>query len=168
MRPEAVAQKCSVKQAFLEISQNSQENTCARVFFLIKLQASALQLYLKETLAQVFSCKFCDISRNICCYRAPPVAASVRLTFGSWQLKFLLEFQQILKISSHRRCSIKKMFLKISPNSNENTCFGVSCLIKLQTPTQVFLCEFCKIFKTLSFRQHLCWLLLTKTLNISH
>ena len=33
------------KKVFLEISQNSQENTCARVFFLIKLQALCLQLY---------------------------------------------------------------------------------------------------------------------------
>ena len=41
---EAVAQRCSVKKVLLEISQNSQENTCARASFLIKLQAS-LQLY---------------------------------------------------------------------------------------------------------------------------
>ena len=31
------------KKVFLEISQNSQENTCARVSFLIKLQASGLR-----------------------------------------------------------------------------------------------------------------------------
>ena len=36
---EAVAQRCSVKKLFLEISQNSQENTCARVSLLLKLQA---------------------------------------------------------------------------------------------------------------------------------
>ena len=30
---EAVAKRGSVKKVFLEISQNSQENTCARVFF---------------------------------------------------------------------------------------------------------------------------------------
>ena len=36
---EAVAQRCSVKKMFLEISQNSQENTCARVSLLIKMQA---------------------------------------------------------------------------------------------------------------------------------
>ena len=42
---EAVSQRCSVKKVFLEISQNSQENTCASVSFLIKLQASALKLY---------------------------------------------------------------------------------------------------------------------------
>ena len=35
---DAVAQRCSVKKVFLEISQNSQENACARVSFLIKLQ----------------------------------------------------------------------------------------------------------------------------------
>ena len=59
-------QRCSVKKkVLLEISQNSQENTCARVSFLIKLQALGLQLYLKETLAQmVVSCEFCKISKN--------------------------------------------------------------------------------------------------------
>ena len=67
---EAVVWRCSVEKVFLEISQNSQslivseaatggvlqekvileisqksqENTCARVSFLIKLQASSLQL----------------------------------------------------------------------------------------------------------------------------
>ena len=46
---EAVAQTCSVKKVLLEISQNSQENTCAKVSVLIKLEASS---------------------------RAPPVAAS--------------------------------------------------------------------------------------------
>ena len=45
---EPVVQRCSVKKVFLEISQNSQENPCARVSFLITLQASGLQLYLKR------------------------------------------------------------------------------------------------------------------------
>ena len=36
--PEAVDQRCSVKKVSLRISQNSQENTCVRVSFLIKLQ----------------------------------------------------------------------------------------------------------------------------------
>ena len=35
------------EKVLLEISQNSQENTCARVSFLIKLQAWGLQLYYK-------------------------------------------------------------------------------------------------------------------------
>ena len=33
---EAVTQRCSIKNVFLEILQNSQENSCARVSFLIK------------------------------------------------------------------------------------------------------------------------------------
>ena len=43
---EAVVRRCSIKNLFLEISQNLQEN--------IK----------KDSLAQVFSCKFCEISKN--------------------------------------------------------------------------------------------------------
>ena len=38
---EAVVQRCSVKKVFLETSQNSQENTCARISFLITCQAQA-------------------------------------------------------------------------------------------------------------------------------
>ena len=36
------------KKLFLKILQISQENNCARVSFLIKLQASGLQLYYKR------------------------------------------------------------------------------------------------------------------------
>ena len=36
---DAVAQTYSIKKLLLEISQNSQENTCTRLTFLIKLQA---------------------------------------------------------------------------------------------------------------------------------
>ena len=38
---EAVVQTCFVKKVFLKVSQNSQEKTCTRVSFLVKLQASA-------------------------------------------------------------------------------------------------------------------------------
>ena len=37
-----VIQRCSVKKVFLKILQNSQENTCARVVFLIKLSPATL------------------------------------------------------------------------------------------------------------------------------
>ena len=52
------------KNVFLEISQNSQKNTSARVSFLIKLYAWSLHLIKKEALAQVFSCEFFEISEN--------------------------------------------------------------------------------------------------------
>ena len=64
-----------------------------------------------------------------------------------------------------RRCSVKKMSLKISQNSQENTCVGVSFLIKLQsetcnfikkeTPTHVFSSEFGEMFKNFFFKEHL-------------
>ena len=57
---EPVAQGCSVKKVFLEISQNSQESACARVSFLIKL---------------VFSCEFCETSKITFSCRTPPVVA---------------------------------------------------------------------------------------------
>ena len=41
LKAEAVIQKCSVKKRFLEISKNSQENTCTSLFF----TALSLQLY---------------------------------------------------------------------------------------------------------------------------
>ena len=96
----------SVKRVFLEISQNSQEIARARVSFLIKLQAWGHRrcsikkgvlrniakstgkrlcqgLFKKETLAQAFSCEFCEISKNTVFYRTPPVAASVLIRTGT-------------------------------------------------------------------------------------
>ena len=49
-----------------KISQNSQENTCVRACNFIK----------KETLAQVFSCEFCETLKNTFFHRTPLVAAS--------------------------------------------------------------------------------------------
>ena len=63
-------------EVFTKVSQNSQENFCARVSFLIKLQAPACNFIKKETLApacnfikketlaQLFSCEFFEISKS--------------------------------------------------------------------------------------------------------
>ena len=64
----------------------SQENICASVSFLITLQAC--NLINKETLAQVFSCEFCEIFKNTFFYRTPLVAAS-KLFFIIPTLPFL-------------------------------------------------------------------------------
>ena len=45
---EAATNGVLYKKVFLEISENSQENTCVRVSFLIKLQAWCLQLSQKR------------------------------------------------------------------------------------------------------------------------
>ena len=66
--------RSSRPEVFLKISQNSQENTCARVSFLIKLQAC--NFIKKETLAQVFSCEFQEIFKNTFSDRTPQAAAS--------------------------------------------------------------------------------------------
>ena len=66
---EELDQRCSVKKVFLEISWNSQENTCARVSFLIKLHGLRPATLLKKRLWHrcflVNFVKFCEI--NICC-----------------------------------------------------------------------------------------------------
>ena len=53
-----------------------------------------------------------------------------------------------------RRCSRKYVFLKILQNSQENTCEAFN-FIKRETPTQVFFCIFCDIFKNNLFTEHL-------------
>ena len=51
-----------------------------------------------------------------------------------------------------RSCSFRKVFLKISQNSQENTCAESLFLYqKRNTVAQVFSCEFCKIFKNTFF-----------------
>ena len=44
-KTEAVVRRSSVKKMFLKISQNSQENTCARASFLTKLQSILVQCH---------------------------------------------------------------------------------------------------------------------------
>ena len=56
-------QRCSIKNVFLKISQISQENTCDRASFLIKLQAYN-NLIKKESLTQVSSCEICEIFKK--------------------------------------------------------------------------------------------------------
>ena len=70
-----------------------------------------------------------------------------------------------LKKAITRGCILKKVFLKISLNSQEITCVTVSCLIKLQvlacnfikkeTLALVLSCEVCEIFKNIYFEEHL-------------
>ena len=70
---KGVTQICSVNKELLKNSRNSQENTCARVSFLITLQAKACNLIKKETLAQAL---FRKILKNTFFYRTPLVPAS--------------------------------------------------------------------------------------------
>ena len=62
---------------FLEILQNSRKNICARAHFFIKLEAYTCNFIKKETLAQAFSCEFCEIYKNIFFTEHLPVTVSV-------------------------------------------------------------------------------------------
>ena len=67
--------------------------------------------------------------------------------------------------SSHRRYSIKKVVLKNFAISTENVYVGVSFLkscrsegvhfYEKETPTQVFSCEYCEVFKASCFEKYL-------------
>ena len=65
--------------------------------------------------------------------------------------------------SSHRGVLCKKVFLKISQNSQENTCARVSFLIKFQA-LGLFSCEFCKISKNTFLTEHL-WATVSVKIN---
>ena len=86
------------KKVFLEISQ---ENTCDRACNFIK----------KETLAQVSSCEFCEISKNNFSHRTPLVAASVKV------VSYLQFFMQTLL-----ECSAN---FKLLPTVVLNNLFGL-------------------------------------------
>ena len=110
LKSEAVVRRCSVKKVFLEISQNSKENTCARVSFLIKFASHrSATLLKKETLTQVFSCKFCEISKDNFSYRIPPVAASIKQP---------LMVESLLEILTKRRNQVLYKSLDVHSMTN--------------------------------------------------
>ena len=67
-----------------------------------------------------------------------------------------------------QRCSVKKVFLNISQNSQENTFARLSTrnFIKKETLVQVFSCEVFEILRTPFFIEHLRWLLLFEVLSL--
>ena len=92
------------KKAVLRNFANSQGNTCARVSILIKWQACN---FIKiETLAQVFSCEFCEISKNTFSYRTPPVAASATFLKSTCliSISLLLPFNLLQMLFSTFHC----------------------------------------------------------------
>ena len=103
---------CSVKKVFLEMSQNSQESTCARVSFLVKLQI----------LTQVLSCEFCEISKNTFCYRAPLVATSLHKGFiGPHQITST-SAGKIVKFIKVRIDLIKDFDIDLPPSRFPSNC----------------------------------------------
>ena len=69
--------------------------------FGFKLQASSRNFIEKETLAQVFSCEFCEISKNTFYHRTPLVAASVHLILYHFYLVLMHSVNILAHILFH-------------------------------------------------------------------
>ena len=63
------------KGVLKNIAKFTGKHLCQSLFF-NKVAVRPVALLKKETPAHVFSCKFCEISKNIFYYRTPLVAAS--------------------------------------------------------------------------------------------
>ena len=101
---EVVVQRCSVKKLLLEISQNSQDNNCARILFQFLefiSEPQACNFIKKETLTQVIYCEFCEISKNIFFHRTPLVAASVFTIEKCIRERIHYSIYQILKLINY-------------------------------------------------------------------
>ena len=124
---------------------NSQVNTCARVSFLIKLQDWGHRFFpvnstrffkpsfFTEHLWWLLLTIFGFVMITIVFYSHVQSSAHI----GSLFFKENLGNRR----SSHRRCSVKKVFLEISQNSQEKTCARVSFLRKLQLFTFEFVIQ---------------------------
>ena len=106
---EAVAHNCSVKKAFLEISQNSLEKTSTRVSFLIKLQASDIQFFKKDLWQRSFPVNF---------------AKFLRTTFLTEHLRWLL----LYLLLSLNKCfqTVVKIFIRTNFETAVINCFCCS------------------------------------------
>ena len=137
---------------FLEISQNSQECTCVRVSFLITLQDETWNFVKKETLVQVLSYEFCEISKNICSYRTFSVATSDWQTTASQSNS--MSFLQLFKLRWIYR-TIKKLKSSVTSEDSvmEKNVWLSLQIINKGTLAQGFSCDFWKIFKNTFFHR---------------
>ena len=62
--PRSSHQRCSIKKVFSKISQDSQKNTFARIYFVIDLNFQLCSFIKEETLSQVLSCEISEIFNN--------------------------------------------------------------------------------------------------------
>ena len=127
---EAVVRRCSIEKVLWEISQNSQEKHLCQSLFFNK----------KETLTQVFSCEFYEISENT--FSTEHLQTTAFL--NAWSLRNL-KHQYMIK-SSHGRCLFfyKIMYpfllffeiysnIDIKRNNTEDTTKTCPCFSFLET-----------------------------------
>ena len=99
---EVVARRCSVKRVFLENLQKFTGKHCTRVSF--------------SPLTQVFSCKFCKISKKTFGYKTPPVAASTTQVFycESCEIFKNIYFDELLRTAAFSYWRKKIYILRVS------------------------------------------------------
>ena len=150
---EAVTGRSSVKKLLLKMLQNSKENICAGVSYLIQLQTwGSIQ---KETPAQVFYCEFCEFfkntylvehlrtaaSRNGCAihfflYKQlvyKQLALSLKIAKQLWGLNHLAISNNIkLQITEKITDYVLTYIAELKPQSKAKVCYSVG--ISLNNP----------------------------------
>ena len=133
------------------------------IFFNKVAALTPVNLIQNKTLAKVFSCEFCEISKNTFSYRTAPVAAPVRCSKKSRKFHrslFLVTLQfwgpaALLKKTPTQVLSSKIWEIFENNYFEEHLWTTASELIKKETPKQVFSCECCELFKNIYFKEHL-------------
>ena len=105
------------KGVFRNFAKFTGKHLCQSLFF-NKVAGEACNFIKKETLVQLFSCEFCEISKNTFFYRTPPVAASVKTVPEKHLFLFLpyrgpLSFQTRTKLRKSLKCILNCCKLQI-------------------------------------------------------
>ena len=103
---------------FLNNSQNSLKNTCVGVFF-NKVAELTYNFIKIETLAQVFSSEFCEISKNTFSYGLPPVDASAACNFIKKEIPTKCLLENVFKTSWRRMAKMNILVLIKTSSEDE-------------------------------------------------
>ena len=127
-RSKAATRGVLLKKMLLEISKNSQKNTCA--------PGAACNFIKKETLVQVFSGEFCEISKNTFFIEHLRTTASYRSVVNVW-------YTASVSVRSRQR----RKFVQ------SNCCVSGSSIKTVHT----FSCSSCSTAKPSQPRSHSLW-----------
>ena len=134
---EASVQACSLKKIFLEISQNSQENTCARFSFLIKLQASRI-IYLYLYL-YLYIYIYIYLSIYIYIYISISISIYIHIYIYIYRISGLMLTRQETQLySKSTQQGLPKLILNKNINKNLNQSLQTVTLIYEQTAKKRF------------------------------
>ena len=114
-------------------------------------------------MAQVFSCEFCEISKNTFFYRIPPVAASAHLSFRQkcaiwWPCVCFLFFTQfrllkVVSVSVTLSVNFSPAGIYLLKNNNKNTRTICEICLKLTIKTPEWRICRCSGAFTVNFEQ---------------